>query len=238
MNRTWTFWLLPVGVGLLTIITTIFLVVVHERGRDAFVRTWSHGPYAATSCPPFGVYPIPLVNCLGSSAGEACVPARAEDLQRAMMLWNQVGAEEKFGAFFRLGTITDRQAVPLYAADKAHYRMGGRCEYFTAQDEGLQSDTIGWTTFPYNAHYSGTTVHLCVDRYDRGVGMWKTKTRRALRRIELWGFIAHELGHLILGPKGELDPYGELMASSPSSRTISVMARRIVREKVIARCGR
>lgn len=238
MNNTrWTFWLLPASMAFLTIVAVVLLVVSHESGRDRFVRSWSHGAYAAPNCPPFGVYPIPLRNCLASQPGEECRPDRVDAVQRAVTFWNTVAKEEKFRlSFFQLVDASDRRGVPLYRADLEHYRRGGHCELFRLKDDKLTEPALGWTLFPHNYAYRDARIQLCLEKFDKGLLLFKTKTRRWLKRIELWGVVAHELGHLILGPQGELDPYGLLMASKPEVREVSKTTRAIIRSKVIAKC--
>lgn len=237
MNNTrWTFWILPGVAALLTLVVVVVMVIYHESGRDRFVRLWSHGTYAAQTCPPFGGYPIRLANCLGSHIGEPCVGARHRETAKAVAFWNDVAASEKFRPFFRVDPQLTNGSIPLYAADPEHYRRGGRCEFFRLKDDQLTEPAMGWTSFPHNYAYRGASIQMCVEKFDKGLLLYKTKTRAWLKRVEFWGLLAHELGHLILGPKGELDPYGLLMASKPEVRKVSSTTRSILRSKVIAKC--
>lgn len=151
-------------------------------------------------------------------------------VEEAIDVWN-----EKLGypAF-----VIDQAGYPFLVAKETHYKYARICQPVLLGDGTNRGQEWGhsyaWTDFYGNIGSWQISSHLCLKKFLDAKVLMQTKAADAAKRIGLFGFILHELGHYLIGPNHPA--WGDLMGSNQRNNVIHPQTISLIRETVIKPC--
>lgn len=224
----------PIGVGVGFLNTSI--------ARKAFVEDWDYGKYAIGKCTMTSL-PVITRNCLGSEVSKAdCTTDKELDAayNQAHEIWRKGLGDVLYGRSLRdyqPDKDRNRSYIPIFQHRKLRAMDDHPCATLPRGiDSELGNNRFGSTVFPNSPGYPHTFIFICADKFKEVSTYKKSKSGYWARRIRLAGVIAHEIGHLLVGPNHP-DPHARLMSATPSSASISPTTVEIVKQSA-EKCGK
>lgn len=227
-------WILPLVVGVVMGVV-IYNVTDLSAKKKRVVREWDYGKYSVGKC-VFGVLPVPIRNCLGSTYGQPCKESsrHREDFHLALEIWKKGLGEQAYKEVIAVREDNKKPFIGIYANTAKQEAMDQVCApVYRDLDSFLQSNTFGVTIFPNRPGYPDSRVVVCLNKYDKAVAMWRTKVRDDLKRFGMRGILAHEIGHLLIGPN-HVKHFGMLMSPEPLVAEVAETTKKIVEQSITA----
>lgn len=221
-------WILPI-VLLSTVTFIVTMSVSRCQGKKTFVEGWDFGKYAAGKC-VFGSFPVVVRNCLASRRGQPCVPSKTyeKEYEQAFSLWRAALGSQTEEILMNDVRGDHPHAVPLFAEHPDDGKAGQPCEpILWNMDDFLVNHAMAVTRFPDVPGYVGAHIMICTKKFEQMRTRLASKTADNIKRFGMHGLIAHEIGHLLVGPKHP-DPYALLMSANPEVPKVSETTKRLV----------
>ena len=227
------------GIVLIGVVIGTILGVWHDSKRDAVVQKWNYGKYAIGKC-VLGSRRLTIKNCVASAPETPCKkdPSWDNEIKKAVTLWKgKLGDQSDFLRTEEekddpLGSTT----VPIFGVGD-NYRTSTLqriCEpLLWGADQLIQSRKFAYTLYPHNPGYRGTSLTVCREKIKEVLTRKKSSTAQWLRSMGRAGIVAHEIGHLLVGPYHP-DPYAALMGSEAINLEITQTTLRIVRSGILS----
>lgn len=202
------------------VICFMFLIPACKCVDKGEIASWKWAGFPVAGICPVNKFPVPVNPTLDHPAELAAIRSLNKSFSVPVLV------------------IDKKNGIPILVATSKHPKYKEHCEPLKLGDgRGAQEfgHIFSWTEFRGSPGKWDIKIYICLEKFNKGIKLMQTPIAQRAKEIGLYGYIKHELGHLLIGP-GHPRAYAELMSKSQRINALHYHTKTLIEETVIKQC--